>query len=90
MGTVNTTPLGVIQSVEITNPGQGYIAIPKVQILGNGAGAEAECISVSPDGTIGPIIVTNGGSGYWPVQYQGTQQATVLISNGYVTNLQYR
>lgn len=90
MATVNVTPLGVVQSIEVTNPGQGYIARPKVQILGNGAGAEAECISVSPDGTIGPIVVTAGGSGYWPLQYQGTQQASVLISNGYVTNLQYR
>lgn len=90
MATVNTTPLGVVESIEVTNPGQGYIARPKVQILGNGAGAEAVCVSVSPDGTIGPIEVTAGGSGYWPVQYQGTQQATVLISNGYVTNLQYR
>lgn len=90
MATVNVTPLGVVESIEVTNPGQGYIAIPKVQILGNGAGAEAECISVSGNGTIGPIIVTAGGTGYWPLQYQGTQQASVLISNGYVTNLQYR
>lgn len=90
MATVNVTPLGVVQSIEVTNPGQGYIGIPKVQILGNGAGAEAECVSVSPNGTIGPIVVTAGGTGYWPLQYQGTQQASVLISNGYVTNLQYR
>ncbi len=90
MATANVTPLGVVQSIEVTNPGQGYIAIPKVQILGDGAGAEAVCASVSGDGTIGPISVTAGGTGYWPVQYQGTQQATVLISNGYITNLQYR
>lgn len=90
MATINVTPLGEVESINVTNPGQGYVAIPKVQILGDGAGAQAECISVSPDGTIGPIVVTAPGAGYWPIQYQGTQQATVLISNGYVTNLQYR
>jgi hypothetical protein len=90
MATINVTPLGVVESINVTNTGQGYIAIPRVQILGNGSGAEAECISVSGNGTIGPIIVTAGGSGYWPTQYQSTQQASVLITNGYVTNLQYR
>jgi hypothetical protein len=88
--TINVTPLGVVENITVTNPGQGYIAPPKVQILGNGSGAEAVCTSVSENGTIGPIDVVSGGSGYWPAQFQGTQQAAVLISNGYVTNLQYR
>ena len=87
--TANVTPEGVIESINVTNGGMGYIAPPKVQILGNGAGAEAICTSVG-NGTIGPIIVTAGGSGYTPIQYQGTQRATVLITNGYILNLQYR
>lgn len=87
---VNVTADGVVQSVNVTNSGTGYLAVPKVQILGNGAGAEAVCTAVGADGSIGSIAVVTGGSGYWPMQYQGTQQATALISNGYVTDLQYR
>lgn len=88
--TANVTPEGVIESIDVTNSGQGYVARPKVQILGDGAGAIAEVDSVGADGQIGPITVINGGSGYWPIQYQGTQQATVLLTNGYILNVQYR
>lgn len=87
--TAEVTPEGVVTGINITNTGQGYIAPPKVQILGDGSGATAECTSVG-QGQIGPIVVTNGGSGYWPLQYQGHVQAQVLITNGWVTNLQYR
>jgi hypothetical protein len=87
--TANVTPEGIIESINVTNSGQGYIAPPKIQILGNGAGAEAICATIG-NGQIGPIIVTNGGSGYTPIQYQGTQRATVLITTGYIQNLQYR
>lgn len=80
---------GVITGITVTNPGQGYVAPPKVQILGNGAGAEAIVTSVG-NGEIGPIMVTNGGSGYLPLQYQGTVCAQVYITNGTITNLQYR
>jgi hypothetical protein len=73
----------------VTNAGQGYVAPPKVQILGDGAGAEAIVTSVS-GGVVGSITVTNGGSGYLPLQYQGTVCAQVLITTGYITNLQYR
>lgn len=81
---------GVLISVNVTNKGQGYIAPPKVQILGDGAGAIAVCDSVGPDGQIGTIRVVAGGSGYWPLQYQSNICATVLITNGWITNLQYR
>jgi hypothetical protein len=80
---------GVLTAINVTNPGQGYVAPPKVQILGDGAGAEAIVTSVS-DGVVGAITVTNGGSGYLPLQYQGTVCAQVLITTGYITNLQYR
>ena len=80
---------GVVTAINVTNPGQGYVAPPKVQILGDGAGAEAIVTSVS-DGVVGSITVTNGGSGYLPLQYQGTVCAQVLITTGYITNLQYR
>ena len=80
---------GVVTAINVTNGGQGYVALPKVQILGDGAGAEAIVTSVG-NGQIGAITVTNGGSGYLPLQYQGTVCAQVLITTGYITNLQYR
>ena len=80
---------GVVTAINVNNSGQGYVAPPKVQILGNGSGAEAIVTSVG-NGAIGAIEVTNGGSGYLPLQYQGTIAATVLITTGYITNLQYR
>jgi hypothetical protein len=80
---------GVVTGITVNNNGQGYVAPPKVQILGNGSGAEAIVTSVG-NGAIGGITVTNGGSGYLPIQYQGTIAATVLITTGYITNLQYR
>lgn len=80
---------GVVVSINVTNPGQGYVAPPRVQILGNGAGARAVVDSVG-SGQIGAITVTAGGSGYLPLQYQGTVEATVQIDTGTVTNLQYR
>ena len=80
---------GVVTGITVNASGQGYVAPPKVQILGNGSGAEAIVTSVG-NGQIGAITVTNGGSGYLPLQYQGTIAATVLITTGYITNLQYR
>ena len=80
---------GVVTAINVTNGGQGYVAPPKVQILGDGSGAEAIVTSVG-NGQIGAIEVTNGGFGYLPLQYQGTVCAQVLITTGYITNLQYR
>jgi hypothetical protein len=87
--TATVTPEGVIQSIQVNNAGEGYVAPPKIQILGDGAGATAECYVIG-NGQIGPIVVTNGGSGYFPLQYQGRVSAQVLITNGYILNLQYR
>lgn len=86
--TAQTTD-GVVTGIAVTSLGNGYVAPPRVQILGNGSGATAEA-TIGADGTISTIVVTNGGAGYLPVQYQGTQTATVLIDNGTVTNIQYR
>ena len=83
---------GVVTGVSITNAGLGYMAAPCVQLLGNGAGATAIAAPfVGPSG-IGAITVTNGGSGYLPLNFGGTenQAVTVLITTGYVTNIFYR
>jgi hypothetical protein len=60
-----------------------------VQILGNGAGAEAYC-TIGDNNQVAAIVVTNGGSGYLPLQFNNTVFATVLLTNGKVENLQYR
>lgn len=87
--TAQVSPEGVVTGISITNQGQGYVAAPRVQILGNGSGAEAVA-TIGADGSVSTIAVTNGGAGYLPIQWQGTQQATVLITTGTITNLQYR
>ena len=80
---------GVVNSINLTNFGNFYVAPPYVQILGYGSGAEAVA-TISPNGTVATITVTNGGSGYLPLQFQSETAATVVISNGVVENIQYR
>ena len=80
---------GVVQSINLTNFGNSYVAAPYVQILGYGSGATATA-TVSPNGTVATITVTNGGSGYLPLQFEGSTAATVVLSNGVVENIQYR
>jgi len=79
---------GVVESIQVTNPGAGFVAAPKIQIFGDGAGATAE--ATISNGQVSSIIVTSGGSGYFPIQYQSGNNAVVYINNGYVINLQYR
>jgi len=86
-GTLNVTD-GVVTSITVTNGGQGYLAPPRVQILGNGAGCVAE--AVIQNGVVVGITVLEGGSGYTPIQYQSTNYGTALITPGTITNLQYR
>jgi len=86
-GTLNVTD-GVVTSITVTNGGSGYLAPPKVQILGNGAGARAE--AVLANGVVVSITVLDGGSGYTPIQYQSTNYGTALITPGTITDLQYR
>ena len=80
---------GVVTGLSLTNPGYSYVAAPYVQILGNGAGAEAVA-TVSPGGGVATLTVTAGGSGYVPLQFQSNQMACVVITNGVVQSIQYR
>jgi hypothetical protein len=81
---------GVVTGVSLTNLGQYYVAAPYVQILGDGAGATAVA-NVGATGVVNSITVTNGGSGYLPMQFaNGGTAATVIISNGLIQNVQYR
>ena len=91
---------GIVTSINVQNAGSGYLAPPKINILGEGAGARAEA-TIGGSGEIASITVTNGGSGYWLVPNAGintpyypvppnNQGAMVIISTGYITDLLYR
>ena len=91
---------GVVTSINVQNAGSGYLAPPKINILGEGSGATAEA-TIGGNGEIASITVTNGGSGYWLVPNAGintpyypvppnNQGAMVVISTGYVIDLLYR
>lgn len=74
---------GELTSVEVQNGGSGYLAPPKIDIVGNGS--EARAVAVMSDtwgpnefgpegvgyGSVVAINVTNGGSGYWPMPAGG-------------------
>jgi hypothetical protein len=83
---------GVVTGIAVNNAGSGYMAAPCVQILGNGAGATAVGEPFTGPSGIGAITVTNGGSGYLPLNFGGTeaQAVTVMVTTGYVTNIFYR
>lgn len=87
-GTVTVVD-GVVTQVAVNNPGTYYVAAPYVQILGNGAGATAEAV-LGSGGTISAVNVVTGGSGYVPIQFQGSVAATAFFSNGKIENVQYR
>lgn len=92
---------GVVTNIEVLNGGSGYLAPPRVDIVGDGAGATAEA-TIDSQGQVTGITVTNGGSGYWPLPSTpnpgaspspvpaSQQGAIVVISTGFVVNLMYR
>lgn len=78
---------GGVESVSIINPGFGYQVPPKVEILGDGTGATAECL-INSNGSIRSINILNKGSGYTsaiakitPVSYDTTGQLAAAIVN---------
>ena len=93
------TENGVLTSISVVNGGSGYLAPPKINIIGDGAGATAE--ATISGGVVTGITVTNGGSGYWYLPNAGFGAGTypnnpnqtgaaVIISTGYVVDLLYR
>jgi len=79
----------VVTGISITNAGYYYVAPPSIQILGTGSGALATC-TISDAGVIAGVTIVNGGSGYLPIQFQGSIAATALFTNGKIENVQYR
>ena len=93
------TENGVVTAINVLNGGNGYLAPPKINIIGSGAGATAE--ATISGGVVTGITVTNGGSGYWYLPNAGMGAgiypnnpeqtgAAVVISTGYVVDLLYR
>jgi len=91
---------GVLTGMVVQNGGAGYLAPPKVDILGSGSGAVVEAIT-GDTGTVTGFNIMNGGSGYWPIPAGGinpaaytvppaNQGAFPIISTGYITNILYR
>jgi hypothetical protein len=94
-----TTENGVVTGISVVNGGSGYLAPPKIDIIGDGAGATA--VATISQGVVTGIEVTNGGSGYWYLPNAGfgvgtypnnpnQTGAAVIISTGYVVDLLYR
>jgi len=91
---------GAISEIVMLNGGNGYLAPPKIDIIGNGSGAKAEAV-INEEGVVTAINVTDGGNGYWPIPVGGanpeaypvpptSQGGYVVITTGTVTNLMYR
>ena len=92
---------GLVTTITVLDGGSGYLAPPRIDIVGNGAGAAAVA-TISNTGQVTGITVTNPGSGYWPLPSQPNpgaspspvpadqQGAIVVISTGFVVNLMYR
>ena len=96
---VATVTDGVVTAINITNGGSGYLAPPRIVIVGNGSGARATA-TINNTGVVTGITITNGGAGYWPLPNVGPNVpapanpanlgAAVLITTGYVVDLLYR
>lgn len=92
---------GQLVDILVQNGGSGYLAPPRVDIVGDGAGATAEATIDPATGSVIGITVTNPGSGYRPVPVGAAngqmvpvppenQAAIVVVSTGYVVDLYYR
>jgi len=79
---------GVITGGNIVYPGNGYLAPPLVEVVGDGAGAILTA-EIGGNGSVTAINVINGGSGYRPIPPTNTQ-AQIVISTGRVENIIYR
>jgi hypothetical protein len=91
---------GVLTDMVLVNGGSGYLAPPKVDIVGNGSGAVVTA-NIGGNGTVTGFNIISGGSGYWPIPSGGVKPAAYpvppanqgafpIISTGYISNIFYR
>ncbi|MCK4919783.1 MAG: hypothetical protein KAS71_01980, partial [Bacteroidales bacterium] len=56
---------GIIERIELTNPGAGYTVAPRVEFDNdNTGGSGAEAVAIMDNGRVASIDITNPGSGY--------------------------
>ena len=79
---------GVITAITVNQAGYGYLAPPKVSIIGLGAGAVAE--AEITDGSVTAINVINGGAGYVTNPQQTQKIAIVSINRGGIVSILVR
>jgi hypothetical protein len=79
---------GVITAIAVNQSGYGYLAPPKVSIIGLGAGAVAE--SEITNGSVTAINVINGGQGYVTNPQQTQKIAIVSINRGGIVSILVR
>jgi len=86
MATANATVAnGVITGITVVNSGNGYLAPPKVSIIGFGAGAVATANITG--GQVSAINVVNGGTGYVPGPANPTNPVQIVISTGAIVDI---
>jgi len=79
---------GVITSITVTQSGYGYLAPPRVNIIGLGAGAVAE--AEIEGNSVSAINVVNGGQGYVANPQQSNQIAAISLNRGAITSILVR
>ena len=79
---------GVITSITVTQSGYGYLAPPRVNIIGLGAGAVAE--AEIEGNSVSAINVINGGQGYVANPQQSNQIAAISLNRGAITSILVR
>ena len=79
---------GVITAIAVNQAGYGYLAPPRVSIIGLGAGAVAEAEVTG--GQVSAINVIDGGTGYVANPQQSQQIAIVRISRGAIVSILVR
>ena len=79
---------GVITAITVNQAGYGYLAPPRVNIIGLGAGAVAE--AEIEGNSVSAINVINGGQGYVANPQRSNQIAVISINRGAITSILVR
>jgi hypothetical protein len=79
---------GVITAITVNESGYGYLAPPRVNIIGLGAGAVAE--AEIEGNSVSAINVINGGQGYVANPQRSNQIAVISLNRGAITSILVR